>query len=191
MGTVGGTVRSVDNGSLVRALGRGAVVVGDGPSDVGGHAVGISVLLAAGHAVVCAVEGQFGDTIVTLDAGGFLKAGGDIVGDFAEDADLTLDDFFLVAILHVTRNIADEAFTGWFIPDFLPEGARSVEVFRTDLGEEGDGIAGEVAVSLVKVNGSFAELDGLDRGKIVGAGSLVEERHLAVTLEVSGLVSSA
>ena len=162
MRSIGNTVASVGDGSLVSAFCWGAVVVGDGPSNVADHAVGVSVLLTAGKAVVCAVEGQFGDTVVTLDAGSFLETGGDVVGDFTEDGDLTLDDFFLVAVLHVTRDVADETFASWLVPDSFPESTRSVEVFGTDLGEEGDRVACEVAVSLIKVDGTFTEFDGLD-----------------------------
>ena len=168
----------------MKPLARGAVIRLRRQAHLGAHAVGDFVLVAAGHAVVGAVEAQVGDAVVTLHARGFLEAGGEVGAYFAEDGDLAFDDFFFAAGGHVAGDVADEAFFGVFIEDFLPKIAGGVEVFGTDLGEEGYGVGGEFAVDFVEIDGTLAELDRLDGGEVVRAGTLVVESHVAVPLEV-------
>ena len=70
--------------------------------------------------------------------------------------------------------------------DLFPQLSRGVEVFRVDGGEEGAGVREEAfAVNLVEIDGSVSELDGIDGRQVVGSTALVEECHLAVTLEVA------
>lgn len=113
-----------------------------------------------------AIETQIRDAIVALYSGGLLEAGSKIIADFTEDAYLALDHFLVGTILHVTRNIANKALARALIPDALPEGTWGVEILRADLGKEGDGIARELAVGFVKVNGALPELDGLNGTEI-------------------------
>ena len=169
----------------MEALARGPVVRLRRQSHFGAHAVGDLVLVAARHAVVGAVEAHVGDTVVTLDAGGFLEAGGEVGADLAEDGDLTFEDFFFAAGGHVAGDVADETLLGGFVEDFFPQVAWGVEVFRADLGEEGYGVGGEFAVDFVEIDGAVAELDRFDGGKVVRAGTLVVESHVSITLEVS------
>ena len=163
---------------------RGPVVRLRRQSHFGAHAVGDLVLVAAGHAVVGAVEAHVGDAVVALDAGGFLEPGGEVGADFAEDGDLAFDDVFFAAGGHVAGDVVDEALLGAVVEDFFPEGARGVEIFGADLGEEGYGVGGEFTVNSVEVDGTVAELDRLDGGKVVWAGALVVESHVSITLEV-------
>ena len=83
--------------------------------------------------VVGAVEGQAGDTLVALDAGSLLEAASDVLGDLAEDGDLALDDLVLLARAHVAADVLDEALACAVVKHLLPQDARCVEVFRTDL----------------------------------------------------------
>ena len=172
----------------VKPLARGAVVRLRRQAHFGAHAVGHLVLVAAGHAVVGAVEAHVGDAVVALDARGFLQAGGQVRADFAEDGDLAFEDFFFAAGGHVAGDVADETLLGVFVEDFLPQDAWGVEVFRADLGEEGYGVGGEFAVDFVEIDGTVSEFDGLDGGEVVRAGTLVVEGHVSVTLEVGHTV---
>jgi len=101
-------------------------------------AVGASLAGILGHAVVSAVlrrmlvtcrnereymmtyEAKVGDAVVALDTGGLFKAGGKVIRDLTEDGNLALDDLLATTILHVTRDIADEALLGAIVKDFLP-----------------------------------------------------------------------
>ena len=85
----------------MKALTRGAIVGLRRQAHLGAHPVGDFVFLAAGHAVVGAVEAHVGDAVVAFDAGGFLEAGGQVVAHFAEDGDLALEDLFVAAGGHV------------------------------------------------------------------------------------------
>ena len=76
-----------------------------------------------------------------------------------------------------TYDIVDETFPGTIIKDLLPKGSRSVEVLRSDLGQEGNGLASELAMSLVEIDSALTELDGIDRAQIVGASALVVVCH--------------
>ena len=62
----------------------------------------------------------------------------------------------------MTGDVRNEAGLGLVVKDLLPQGTRRVEVFRLDLGEEGDCLADELTVDLVEVDRAFAEADGLD-----------------------------
>merc|ERR1712014_70638 len=89
------------DGTLVRTSTRRTVVVGDAVADLlwRGETISEALAVVVGHAIVGAVEGQSSDTRVALDAGGLLKARGNVLGDLAEDGDLALDDLPLVQLL--------------------------------------------------------------------------------------------
>ena len=70
-------------------------------SDLAAHAVGHSVLVGRGHAVMRAVEAHVRDPVVAFDARGFLNTGSHVLGDFAEDGDFPLDNLGVGAFLHV------------------------------------------------------------------------------------------
>lgn len=143
------------------------------------------------HAVVGAVEAEAGDALVAADARRLLEAGGQVVRDLAEDGDLALDDLLAAAGRHVAGDGRDEAVARALVPDALPQRARRDEVLGANLRQEGDGVADEVAVRLVDVDGARAELDGLDRREVGRAAALVVEGHAAVALEVGHAVGHA
>ena len=179
------------NLGLVRASARSAVVQSLAACLVGVHAVGALVASIVSHSVVRAVEAQTGDAGVALDAGSLLKTSGKVVGDLTEDTNLALDDLLNSAVAHVATDVADEALASTLVPDLLPQGAGSVEVFGTDFAKEADSLADEVAVNLAEVDGALAEGDGLNRAEVCRARTLVVEGHVAITLEVGGAVGSA
>lgn len=109
------------------------------------------------------VEAQVGNSFVTLDTSSLLKTRGKVLRHLAENGNLALDDFLLAAVLHVSRYVADEASLGTIVKHLLPEVARSGKVLGPDLRQECNCLAREVAVRLVQVKGTLAELDGLDR----------------------------
>jgi len=88
----------------------------------------------------------------------------------------------------VAGDVTDEALAGTLVPDILPQGAGAVEVLWANLAEEADGLADEAAVNLAEVDGALTEGDGLDGAQVGGARTLVEEGHVAVTLEVGDTV---
>lgn len=155
---------------------------------IGVHAVGALVLSIVGHGVVRTVETEASNARVSLDPSSLLEASGKVVRNLAEDTNLALDNLLDGAVAHVTGDVADEALAGTLIPDTLPESARGVEVFRTDLAEEGDGFADEAAVDFVEVDGALAEGDRLNGAEVRRPGALVVEGHVAVTLEVGDAV---
>lgn len=156
-----------------------------------GHAVRRPVPARPRHPVVRAAEAQIRDAGVPRHARGFLQTRGQIVGHLAEDGDLALEGFLVATVGHVAGDVRDEAVLGGAVEDLFPEGAGRPEVFGADLGEEGHGGAGEVAVDFVRGDGALAEVDGFDGGDVVGAGSLVVEGHAAVALEVAHAVAGA
>ena len=170
----------------MRTSTRRTIVVRDAVADLlrRGKAISEALAVVVGHAIVGTVEGQASNTRVALDAGSLLETRSHVLGDLAEDGDLALDDLLLRAVAHVARDVVDEALLGAFVEDLLPQGAGGLEVFGTDLGEEGDGLADEVAVRLVEVDGALAEGDWLDGAQVRWARALVVEGHVAVTLEV-------
>lgn len=91
----------------------------------------------------------------------------------------------------MARNVGDEALLSTIIEDLLPQDAWGVEILRPDLGQEGDGLTGEVAVGLIEVDTAVAEGDGLDGGEVWWTRALVVECHVAVTLEVGHAVWDA
>jgi len=179
------------NLGLVRAIARSTVVQSLAAGLVRVHAVGTLVATVISHSVVRTVEAEARDAGVTLDTGSLLKTSGEVVGDLAEDTNLALDDLLDCAVAHMSANVADEALAGTLIPDLLPQGARSVEVFGTDLAQEADSLADEVAVDLAEVHTAVAERDGLDGAEIGGARTLVVECHVTITLEVANAVGCA
>ena len=65
----------------------------------------------------------------------------------------------------------------------------SNKVFRSDLGQERNSLANELAVHAVHIVLGFVEPNGSDAREVVGASTLVEEGHLAISLEVGKVVS--
>ena len=136
------------------------------------------------HPIMRAIEGKIRNPIVPLNASRLLQPRSKVRGNLSEDSDLALDDLLVLAVRHVSGHIADEAFLGPRVEHLLPQCARGREILRADLGEEGDGVAGEVPVHAVEVHRPLAEADGLDGTDVVRPRSLVEEGHAAVSLEV-------
>lgn len=196
--TVGSPIRAIDPSSvrpssfmallLMHALHRGTIVSQRASSNPFAHSVRNLEVILLRHAVVRAVESHVRDTVVALDAGGFLKTLGNIGADFTENGNLALEDFFLGACGHVAGDVADKALAGLFVPDTFPQGAGSVEIFGTDFTQESDGVRGEVAVNFVKVDGAVLETDRFNRRQIIGAGTLVEESHVPIALKVAHAV---
>ena len=155
------------------------------------HAIRSLPLLRPRHAIMRPVKPQLGNPGVPLDARRLLQPRGQIPADLAEDGDLALDDLGLRDGRHVARDVGDEALPGCGVEDVLPELAGRVEVFGPDLGQECHGVADELAVQLVEVDGALAEADGGDGAEVVGAGTLVAEGHGAVALEITHAVGDA
>lgn len=155
------------------------------------HAVGALVGTIVSHSVVRPVEAEASNTRISLDTSSLLKTGGKVVGDLAEDTNLALDDLLNRAVAHVAGDVADEALASTLVPDILPQGAWGVEVLGADLAEEADGFANEAAMDLVEIDGTLAEGDGLNGAQVGRARALVEESHVAVTLEVGNAVGCA
>lgn len=174
-----------------RALHRRPIISLRTHSHLGSHAIRDPILVAGRHAVMRAVEAHVADAVVALDARGFLHTSGHVLADFAEDGNLALDHLGVFAPRHVAADIAYKALPGALVPHALVQDAWGVEVLGADLAEERYGFAGELAVDLVEVGAAALERDGLDGGKVVGAGALVIERHVAVALEIGHAVGSA
>lgn len=138
-----------------------------------------------------AIEAEILDAVIAFDASRFLDTLSQVIGDFAEDANFSLDDLGIAAGLHVARDIVDETLLGTLIPDPLVESSRRIEVFRADLAKEGDSITSKLAVDLIEIGAAVLKRDGLNRAQVVGPGTLVVEGHIAVALEVSDAVSAA
>jgi hypothetical protein len=176
---------------VVRASARSTIVQALTARLIRVHAVGALVGAIIGHTVVRTIEAEASNARVSLDTSRLLKTSGQVVGDLAEDGDLALDDLLDGAVAHVAGDVADEALAGTLVPDILPQGAGAVEVFGTDLAEEADGFADEAAVDLAEIDGALAEGDGLDGTQVGRARALVEEGHIAVTLEIGDTVRCA
>ena len=89
-----------------------------------------------------------------------------------------------------TYHIVDESLPGTIVENLLPKCSWSVEVFWSDLRQESDSLASELAMSLVQVDCALAELDGVDRTQVVGSSTLVVVCHRSISLEVAELVGS-
>jgi hypothetical protein len=140
---------------------------------------------------VSAVELHFRNFVVALDTSSLLKARGNVGVDFSEYGNLALKNLLVGANLRLLSDIVDEARLCRVIEDLLPQSSWCIEVFRSDLGEESDGLSHEVTMCLVEVDSTLAELDWLNRAQVVGTGALVVESHLSVSLEVTSLEASA
>ena len=180
----------------VGTLDRSTVIVTIVVRGSGLHTVGVSDGGILRKAIVCAVELHGRDIIIALDASSLLQSLANLGADHAEDGDLSLENLLVFADFHLsglievsirsrstcgcrvsTYDIVDEAFPGTIIKDLLPKGSRSVEVLGSNLGQECDGLASELAMSLVKIDSALTELDGVDRAQIVGASALVVVCH--------------
>ncbi len=155
------------------------------------HTIGVPGARVGGHAVMSPVELHVLDAIVTLDASGLLESLGDVLTDFAEDGDLALQNLLVAAHLHLAGNVVDEAFSGRLVENLLPQGSWGIEILWPDLGQESNGLALEVAMGLVEVDGAFSELDGIDGRQVICSGTLVVECHGTIALEVAELVAAA
>jgi hypothetical protein len=160
------------------------------------QAIGILHLVGRGdtaivHAVVRTVEEESGDTLVALDSGSLFQTSGDVVGNLSEDGDLSLDNLLFSASRHVGADGLDESILRSIIEYLLPKLSGRVEVLRVDCRQERASVREEVTtVDLVEVDGSVSELDRIDGRQVVGSGALVEECHLAVSLEVAHSVGA-
>jgi len=103
--------------------------------------IGILLALVSGKAVVCTIELKGADVGVALDTSGLLETAGQVLGNHAEDGNLALDNLLLAAGAHVARDVVDETLLSTVVKDLLPQDTGSVEVLRTDLRQEGDGLA--------------------------------------------------
>ena len=136
------------------------------------------------------VELHVTNAIITLNAGGLLESGLDVLVDLTKDGDLALEDLLVGANLHFAGDIVDEAVLGCVVEHLVPQYAWGVEVLGSDAGQEADGGALEVTVGLVIVNSALAELDGVDGAQVIGTRTLIIESHRAITLEVAPLEAS-
>lgn len=171
----------------MRILARRTVVFGDRFAFRTAGAVGSPKRFILGHTVVCAVELHVGNAVITLDTSSLLKSLGNLVVNFSEDGDLSLDDLLLSAHLHFAGDVTDKSVTCRVIENFLPEVPWCVEVLSSDLGQEGNGLAGEVSVSLANVYGSSSELNRVDGAEVGGSRTLVVKGHVTISLEVAEL----
>ena len=105
---------------LVRALNRRPIIIRNAKPNLTHHTISSTDRLVLGEPVVRAVEPHLRNTRVALDACGFLETLGNIVGDFAEDGDLALDDFLVPAGGHVAGDGVDETVARAVVEDFLP-----------------------------------------------------------------------
>ena len=186
--TVGVTVRSLGTRDTVMGVcdwSTIGVVVHEGSRF---DAVSLTELGLSSHTVVRTVEVQVGDAGVSLDAGSLLKPSRDVIGDFTEDSYLALDNLLLFAILHMARNVADETLPSVLIPDFLPQGARSVEILRRNLGKERNSATNKFAMNLISIRHARLVADRFNRRKIVRAGAMIQESHLTITLETTHVI---
>jgi hypothetical protein len=175
----------------VRALGRRTVIISRAMGHLAAHPIRVSVAGILGHTIVTSVERHVRNAIVPLDASSLLETGGNVWADFAEDGNLPLQDLLVRADLHLAGDVVDEALPGTIIEDLLPQRSWGMEILGSNLGQESDGVASEVTVSLVKIDGSLSKLDRIDRAQVVGASTLVVEGHAAVALEVAIFESSS
>lgn len=174
----------------VSALAGSTVVVGDVLALSRADTIGISKGIILGHAIVCTVELHVGNAVITFDAGGLLKSLGNVIVNLSEDSDLSLDKFLLLTHFHLSSDVVDEPLTGWLVKYLLPKCSWTNEVFGSDLRQEGDGLALEMSVSLIIIHSSSSELNGINGAQIIGTGTLVEESHTAISLEVASFEAS-
>jgi len=80
----------------MRILAWRTVVLGDRLAFRTAGAVGSPKGFILGHTVVCAIELHVGDAVVTLDTSSLLKSLGNLIVNFSEDGDLSLDDLLLL-----------------------------------------------------------------------------------------------
>jgi len=132
----------------VRILARRTVVLGDRLAFRATGAVGSPKGFILGHTVVCAVELHVGDAVVTLDTSSLLKSLGNLIVNFSEDGDLSLDDLLLSAHLHFAGNVTDKSVTRRIVENLLPEVSWCIKVLSSYLRQEGNGLAGEISVML-------------------------------------------
>lgn len=143
------------------------------------------------HAVVTAIEKQFRDAIVALDSGSLFEASSEVIRDLPEDRDLAFDDLVLATGRHVRANSLDEPVPSSIIEHPFPKHPGLVEVLGIDGGQKGARVTEEVAaVNLVQVDRTLAELDRIDRRKVIRSTALVEKGHLSIPLEVSHAVGT-
>lgn len=182
---------TIQHPHLMRPLNRGAIIIRLTEAHLPTHPIRIPQLLILRHPIMRTIEAQSGNPVVPHDARSFLQTSRDVIADFAENADMALDDFFVGAVGYVAGDVLDEALLGAFVPDALPQGAGGVEVFGPNFREEGYGLACEVALGFVEVDGAVAEPDGFDGADVIGSSALVVEGHGAVALEVGHVVGRA
>ena len=138
-----------------------------------------------------AIELHVCDTIISLNARGLLEPSLDVLVNCTEDSNLALQNLLIRADLHLPNNVVDETVSRWLVKHFVPKRAWRVEVLGSNLAQEGDSCALEVTVSLVKINGTLTELNGVDGTQIIGTRALVIESHRSVTLKVTTFEASA
>jgi len=169
----------------VRILARRTVVLGDRLAFRATGAVGSPKGFILGHTVMRAIELHVGNAVVTLDTSSLLKSLSNLIINFSEDGDLSLDNLLLSAHLHFAGNVTDKSVTRRIVENLLPEIPWGVEVLSSDLRQEGNGLAGEISVSLTDVYGSSSELNRVDGAEIGRSRTLVVKGHITVSLEVA------
>lgn len=158
------------------------------PHTLSSHSISNPIPLIPRHAIMRAIELHTLNARISLYTRRLLKPTSQILTHLPKDANLTLDDLFLLAVRHMARDIADEPLLSLRVKDFLPQVARGVEILWSDLGQERHGVGGEVRVRLIEIDLAVFETDWLDGREVVRAAALVEERHGTVALEVSHAV---
>lgn len=162
---------------------RGAVVLANAQRN-SFHSVCCPSALILRQAIVRALKVNLEILSYPLTPRRLLQPRREIIRYFSKDSDLALNDFFLLAIRHMPRNILNESLLRLTIKDLFPQRTRSIEVLSADLRQESDGIAGEMSMQLIQIDGVLAEVNRLDGREVVWPASLIEERHRTITLEI-------
>lgn len=172
---------------LVYSRHRCAVVSRDTVSLSDVNAIGKFDLRILGESIVSAVKLHVRDAIIALHTCRLLQSRSNLWVNLTEDGDLPLEELLLLAHLHLARHIVDESLLGTIIKHILPQLPWRNEILGPDLTQKCNGLAGEMAVRLVEINSSRAELNWVNRRQVIGPRALVIESHCAVALEVAKL----
>jgi hypothetical protein len=155
------------------------------------HPIRQLLLLTPRHPIMRPIKAQIPNPIMPLHPSSLLQPHRQIPRHLPKDPNLPFNNLLHPTVLHMSRHILHKPFLRPVVENPLPQRTRSHEILFADLGQERDGVAGEVAVHFIQVDGPLAEADGLDARDVVGARALVEERHAAIALEVRHAVIDA
>ncbi len=129
------------------------------------------------HPIMRPIKPQIFNLMIPLHPRSLLQPPRQLSRQLPKNPNLPPNNLLHPTIRHMSHQILDKPLLHPIIKDPFPKRTRGNEILLADLRQERDGMAREVAVHFIQVDGPLAKTNRLDARDVVRARALTEERQ--------------